>query len=156
MSVTRLKNISNLRFFEFWARDRFFSELSTRFSNSATLITPRYQVWAVLVQLQENSKIWPQFWLIFSARNFEFSAKSPNQAESWCTGVIRVAEFKNPVDSSEKFRSRAQNWRKRQILVFLARVVTFEFNFSGSKVKKGTNFFLDYLPLIHALFIFVY
>ena len=29
-------------------------------------------------------------------------------------------------------------------------MVTFEFNFSGSKVKNGTNFFLDYLSQIQS------
>ena len=70
-----------------------------------------------------------QFWrkieflgLEIRGQIYELFRNSVKTGETLCSGVIKVGDYDNRVDNSEKFRSRALNLRKRQILVFLSLV----------------------------------
>ena len=53
----------------------------------------------------------------FQSQNFDFSPKTLKQAKSCFFRVINVGDYDNGVDNSDKFRPRALNLRKLQILV---------------------------------------
>ena len=86
------------------------------------MITHVHQISAWLDHFSEKSKFRAQKTSQNWGQIFEFFKSCSKAALTRYPGVIMVGDYDYRVESFEKIQSRAQNLRKRQILLFLSLV----------------------------------